>query len=54
MLYAWGHPLIAALIIGPSRPGQLQDSLWWAGQLTQHDYQAEYESLCKTVAVHAH
>ncbi len=53
MLYAWWHPMITALIIGPSRPEQLEDSIWWAGQLAKNDYQDAYESLCKTVAMHA-
>lgn len=45
MLYAWYHPDVAGLLLGPSRLEQLHDSLYWAEQLRTQDYSDLYHQL---------
>ncbi|MEZ4988384.1 MAG: hypothetical protein R2795_25725, partial [Saprospiraceae bacterium] len=48
MIYAVCHSNINALLIGPSRIAQLEDSLLWASNLAQYDYSDVYTQLTIT------
>lgn len=49
MIFAYHSPDVAGILIGPSKPGQLQDSVKFYEQLHQFDYTDVYKKM-KTLA----
>ncbi len=50
MLYAWHSPDVESILIGPSRPEQLEDTLAFYSHLQRYDYVDVYERLRQVAA----